>query len=37
VAFGGVDGKTVYVTLQDRGAIETFTAEKAGREWLLQQ
>lgn len=24
VAFGGADGKQVYVTLQDRGAIETF-------------
>ena len=37
VAFGGADGKTVYVTLQDRGAIETFTSSRAGREWLLQQ
>ena len=37
VAFGGDDGKTVYVTLQDRGAIETFRSERAGREWLLQQ
>ena len=37
VAFGGADGKTVYVTMQDRGAIETFRSERAGREWLLQQ
>lgn len=37
VAFGGADGKTVYVTLQDRGAIETFRSELPGREWLLQQ
>lgn len=37
VAFGGVDGKTVYVTLQDRGAIETFTADQPGREWRLWQ
>ncbi|WP_062061780.1 SMP-30/gluconolactonase/LRE family protein [Cellvibrio sp. OA-2007] len=37
VAFGGDDGKTVFVTLQDRGAIETFRSERAGREWLLQQ
>ncbi|MDR7088322.1 SMP-30/gluconolactonase/LRE family protein [Cellvibrio fibrivorans] len=37
VAFGGVDGKTVYVTLQERGAIETFRSERAGREWQLQQ
>ncbi|HSC67824.1 MAG TPA: SMP-30/gluconolactonase/LRE family protein [Cellvibrio sp.] len=37
VAFGGRDGKTVYVTLQDRGAIETFTSSRAGREWLMLQ
>ena len=37
VAFGGADGKTVYVTLQERGAIETFRAERAGREWRLWQ
>lgn len=35
VAFGGADGKTVYVTLQERGAIETFRSELPGREWLL--
>lgn len=32
VAFGGPDGRTVYVTLQDRGAIEAFRAETPGRE-----
>ncbi len=32
VAFGGPDGRTVYVTLQDRGAIEAFRAEYPGRE-----
>ena len=32
VAFGGKDGRTVYVTLQDRGAIEAFRAEHPGRE-----
>lgn len=37
IAFGGIDGKTVYVTLQDRGAIETFRSKRAGREWLLQK
>lgn len=37
VAFGGKDGKTVYVTLQERGAIEYFTADHPGREWLMQQ
>ena len=33
VAFGGRDGRTVYVTLQDRGAIETFRADHPGREY----
>ena len=32
VAFGGPDGRTVYVTLQDRGAVETFRTEHPGRE-----
>lgn len=32
VAFGGQDGRTVFVTLQDRGAIEAFRAEHPGRE-----
>ena len=32
VAFGGPDGRTVYVTLQDRGAIEAFRVETPGRE-----
>ena len=31
IAFGGKDGKTAYVTLQDRDYIETFRVEKAGR------
>lgn len=35
VAFGGADGKTVYVTLQERGAIESFRSDYAGREWAL--
>lgn len=33
VAFGGVDGRDVYVTLQDRGAIETFRSDRPGREY----
>ena len=33
IAFGGTDGKTAYVTLQDRGNIETFRVEAPGREW----
>lgn len=31
VAFGGSDGKTVFVTLQKRGAIEKFISEFSGR------
>ncbi len=31
VAFGGKDGKTVFVTLQDRGYIEQFRVSDAGR------
>ncbi|CAN5823876.1 SMP-30/gluconolactonase/LRE family protein [soil metagenome] len=33
IAFGGVDGKSAYVTLQDKKNIETFSVEVAGREW----
>jgi len=33
IAFGGPDGKTAYVTLQDRGNIESFRVEAPGREW----
>lgn len=33
VAFGGPDGKTVYVTIQDQGNIEKFEALIPGREW----
>jgi sugar lactone lactonase YvrE len=32
VAFGGEDGRTVYVTLQDRGAVEVFRSARPGRE-----
>ncbi|MGY1410871.1 MULTISPECIES: SMP-30/gluconolactonase/LRE family protein [unclassified Luteimonas] len=32
VAFGGSDGRSVFVTLQDRGAIETFRSAWPGRE-----
>jgi sugar lactone lactonase YvrE len=34
IAFGGKDGKTAYVTLQDRGFIETFRVENAGRSFV---
>jgi gluconolactonase len=33
VTFGGVDGKTVYVTIQDQGNIEKFQADLPGRGW----
>ena len=32
VAFGGPEGRTVFVTLQDRGAIEAFRVAIPGRE-----
>ncbi len=37
IAFGGKDGKTCYVTLQDRGNIETFRVEAPGRSWQMMQ
>jgi sugar lactone lactonase YvrE len=37
VAFGGVDGRTVYVTLQDMGNLESFRADLPGREWQMQR
>jgi len=33
VAFGGPDGRTMYVTLQDNGNLESFRVDKPGREW----
>ena len=33
IAFGGRDGRTVYVTVQDRGAIEVFRSLIPGREF----
>jgi sugar lactone lactonase YvrE len=37
VAFGGPDGKTVYVTLQDQGNLETFRVNDPGREWKMSK
>ncbi len=37
ITFGGDDGKTCYVTLQDRGSLESFRAEHPGREWAMRQ
>jgi gluconolactonase len=36
IAFGGTDGRTAYVTLQDNGNIESFRVDKPGREWQMQ-
>ncbi len=33
ITFGGKDGRTCYVTLQDRKCVETFHAEIPGRNW----
>jgi gluconolactonase len=35
IAFGGSDGCTAYVTVADRGNIESFRVEHPGREWQL--
>lgn len=37
ITFGGKDGKTVYVTCQDRGYIEMFRAEFAGRSFSMHR
>ncbi len=37
VAFGGKDGRTVYVTLQDQGNLECFRVDNPGREWNMQK
>ena len=37
IAFGGKDGRTAYVTLQDQGNLETFRVDAPGREWAMQQ
>ena len=36
IAFGGTDGKTCFVTLQDRGRVEKFRTEFPGRSWRLR-
>jgi gluconolactonase len=35
VAFGGKDGKTMYVTVQDQGNMEYFRVDEPGREWTM--
>jgi len=36
IAFGGKDGRTAYVTLQDQGNLETFRVDAPGREWKMK-
>ncbi len=37
IAFGGPDGRTCYVTMADRGNVEVFHSDIAGRSWKLFQ
>jgi sugar lactone lactonase YvrE len=37
IAFGGADGRTAYVTLQDRGCVEMFRVEDPGRAWQMRK
>jgi gluconolactonase len=37
VAFGGPDGRTVYVTIVDHGGVDAFRTEYPGREWRLHR
>lgn len=37
IAFGGKDGRSAYVTLQDQGNIETFRVDTPGQEWAMRQ
>lgn len=37
VAFGGKDGRTIYVTVADRGAIEAFRTEYVGRSYQMKK
>lgn len=37
IAFGGPDGRTAYVTVADRGNIETFRVDEPGRSWPMLQ
>lgn len=37
LAFGGADGRTVYVTQREGGFVESFRVERPGREWCEQK
>ena len=36
IAFGGKDGRTCFVTMADKGNIETFRVEHPGRSWKMR-
>lgn len=37
IAFGGERGRQAYVTVADRGAVETFSVDRPGRSWQLRR
>jgi gluconolactonase len=37
IAFGGNDGRRIYITLQDTKNIETLLVDHPGREWMMQR
>ncbi|GHB52953.1 SMP-30/gluconolactonase/LRE family protein [Persicitalea jodogahamensis] len=37
ICFGGKKGKNAYITLQDRGNLETFKVKSPGREWVMMR
>jgi gluconolactonase len=37
VAFGGTDGRTLYVMIVDHGGVDLFQTEHPGREWVLHR
>ncbi len=37
ICFGGSNGKTAYITLQDRGCLEKFKVQYPGREWAMMK
>jgi len=37
IAFGGKDGRTAFITLQDKGNVESFRVDKPGREWQMSK
>ncbi len=37
ICFGGKDGRTAYITLQDQGNLESFRVDRPGREWAMRK